>query len=477
MNLFKSALLTAGVVALTLTSACVSHKPPPPIIHADNYTAETMKEQQVIPPADRILGLDEAIRIGLTNNPTYQQKHLAIVTAWASFYTALAGYSPELSASFGADQTQSNNFGTNGSTSTQPFNSVSTPWSGGLSATWNVFNGLQTTMGVLAARASALSAEELDRDYRRQLIYLITESYNAILLARAQIQIDLSDEAFQEQQLKDSELKYNAGASSLADLLNYRIYKAQAQDQVISDTAAYKINRYALAALLGLTTADLPEETQFPAIEVSENEEYSLNVEFYLDLAIAQRPDLKSARLELDKLKYSLYSTWGAFSPTVDLAMNYGYKRTGGGNGNWGSSQASPRGQDLNYGYGFTVGWSIWQGGARIAAVRSAQAAVDSQQETLMNTWITVVKEVRSAYVNLLADETHRKIRAKIMKFSLERRNLIKEEYNAGNTDITTLNEAQNILVGAESAHIQSVINVANSRAKLNEVCGSNVLR
>ena len=479
MKLFKSTLLTAGIVVVTLMSGCVSHKPPPTIIHADNYTAETLKEQRVIPPADRILGLKEAIRIALTNNPTYKQKHLAIITAWAAFYTQLAAYSPVVTASFGGAQAQSTttNNGYNLQNNNNPYNTVATTWSANLGATWNVFNGFQTTMGVLGARATALQAEELDRNYRRQLIYMVTKAYNDILLARATIQIDLSDEAFNKQQLRDSQLKYNAGASSLSDLLNFKIGMVNAQNQVVTGTASYKIYRYVLAALMGLTTADLPEETQFPPIEVPESEEYSLAVDFYLDLAITQRPDLKAARLDLDSLRYALYSSWGAFSPTVDLAMNFGYGRGAAGNGNWGNSSAIARGQDMLYNYGFTGSWVLWQGGSRIAAVRSAQAALYSQEEELVKTWITVVQNVRTAYTQLLADMTHRKLLGKVMQYSQQRRDLVREEYNAGNTDITNLNQAQNILVTAELNHVTSVVNVSNSRAALDEACGTNVLK
>jgi outer membrane protein len=491
VKLFKSTILAALIIAaLMLLSSCVGHKPPPAIIHADNYTAETLESQQVIPPADRILGLKESIRIALTNNPTYQQKHLAIVTAWATFYTQLAGYSPTLSMNYTLQQAQGSQAAMNspnGSTpgaavvvpptnvSTRPFSQVNSTYGAGLNMGWNLFNGFQTTFGALSAYKGARSAEQMDADYRRQLIYMVTTAYNAILLARAKIQIDLSDEAFQLQQLKDSQLKYNAGASSLADLLNYEIYAAQAKDAVVTDTAAYKVNRYTLAALMGLTTADLPEATQFPAIKVSQDEEYSLGVEFYLDLAIAQRPDLKAARLDLDAVRFSLYQTWGQFSPTVDMSMGYGFNR-GNSGVNWGQSQGIARGQDLQYNYGFTFGWNVWEGGSRIAAVRGAQAALDSQEESLMNTWITVVKEVRSAYTNLLANETHRVITEKLMEMTQQRRDLIREEYNAGNCDITTLNEAQNLLVASELQHVTSVIDVSNSRAQLNEVTGTNVL-
>jgi outer membrane protein TolC len=476
VKLFKLGLLLAGIIAsITLISGCVGHKPPPPIIHSDNYTAETRKDQQAIPPADRVLDFKEAIRIALTNNPDYKQKHLAIVTAWATFYSKLAGYSPTLSASFGGNQAQMSAMASSSPGSTAAFSNVGTTWANSLNGSWNVFKGFQTTFDTLSARSSALSAEELDRDYRRQLIYSVTQAYNNILLARAKTQIDLSNEAFQLQQLKDSQLKYNAGASSLADLLNFKINATNARDSVVTDTAAYKVYRFVLAALMGLTTADLPEETNFPAIKVAADAEYSLAIEFYLDLAIAQRPDLKAAKLNLDALKYTLYSSWGAFAPTVDLTMDYGYSRaSNGGNGNWGNSNASPRGQDLLYNYGFTVGWDIWKGGTRIAAVRKAQATLDSKEEELMKTWITVVQQVRSAYTNLVANEKHRMLLEKVMQMTQQRRDLIREEYNAGNCDITTLNEAQNLLVQAELGHVTSVINVANSRAQLNEVCGTN---
>ena len=471
MKLLKSTLLATSITVVMLALGCVSHKPPPPIIYANNYTAETLGSQRVVPIGDRILDLKEAITIGLTNNPTYKQKRLAIVSAWALFYSQLANYSPQLTASFGGGHTEWLSSASTGGAgiNTTPY----TTWDGNLAATWQVFNGLQTTMNTLAARAAALSAEEKERDYRRTLIYNITQAYNTILLNRSQIQIDLSDEAFQEQRLRDGQLKYNAGASSLSELLNFKINKSNARNEVITATTLYRVNRYALAALMGLSTADLPEETQFPPIKVSKSEEFSLEVEFYLDMAIAQRPDLKAAKLDLESLKYTLYSKWGAFSPQIDLTMNYGYdtKR------NVPQGRGLPRGNDLNFNYGFNASWAAWKGGSRIADVRNAQANLDLQEEILTDIWIAVVKEVRSAYTKLVANTAHRKLLKQIMDMSKKYRDLRTEEYNAGNIDVVLLNQAQDNLVKSESKHIQSVINVANSRAQLREACGTNIVQ
>ena len=472
MKLFKSSLLAIViVVAFIIVSGCVGMKPPPTVIHADNYTAEPLDSQQVIPPADRVLGLKEAIRIALANNPDYKRKYLAVVTAWASLYTELAAFSPEIGVDYKLGQVQ----GSAPTTSTSPFSNVITTYSSKVYGTWNLFKGFQTVFASLSAYESAKSAEELEINYRRILIYLVTVNYNDILKARATIRIELSNEAFQLQQLKDIQLKYNAGASSLSELLNFEILATDAKDRVVTATANYKIYRYTLAKLMGLTTADLPEETQFPPIEVSESEEYSLGVEFYLDLAINQRPDLKSARLNLNALRYTLYQTWGKFSPTADFSMNYGFIRPNN-NTNWGKSQGIPRGQDLAYNYDLTLDWKLWQGGSRIAAVRAAQANMDSQEEEVMNTWLTVVQEVRSAYTRLLENETHRILLKKAMEMSKQRRDLVTEEYNAGNTDITNLNQIQFYFVSNELSHLQALINVVNSRAKLKEATGTNFL-
>ena len=470
MTLVKSTLSATAVTVIMLTLGCVSNKPPPPIVYANNYTAEVLGAQRVLPPGDRRLGLKEAIRIGLTNNPTYKQKRLAIVSAWALFYSQLANYSPQVSTTFGSTQTQwaSTASGNGTGINTSPY----TAWNGNLAMTWNVFNGLQTTMNVLAARADSLSAEELERDYRRTLIYGITQAYNTILLNRSQIQIDLSSEAYYAQLLWDGQLKYNAGSSSLSELLNWKINKSNAQNDVITAATQYKLSRYALAALMGLSTVDLPEETQFPPIKVAINDEFSLGVDFYLDLAINKRPDLKAAKLDLESLKYTLYSKWGAFSPQADLTMNYGYNTQKNGlEGRW-----MPQGNDLNFNYGFTASWDIWKGGSRIADVRSAQAQLDSQEEELMNTWITVVKEVRIAYTKLLENIAHRKLLKEIVDMTLHRRDLITEEYNAGNIGVVVLNQIQDQVVLAESNHVRAVINVANSRAQLKEACGTNIL-
>ena len=57
---------------------------------------------------------------------------------------------------------------------------------------------------------------------------------------------------------------------------------------------------------------------------------------------------------------------------------------------------------------------------------------------------------------------------------SAKQRDLVDDEYRAGNAELTRLNEAQRDLVSAETNLASSYINVQNAKAQLDAVVGGN---
>ena len=461
MKLVRSIILTLVVSLVAMLAGCVAYQPPPSVIHSDNYTTLDPSQQRAMPSSEKVLSVEEAITIALENNPDYKTAQLSMISAYAVYYSALSAYSPTLSSSWGGTQSQDKSQTTGNAANT-------TTYTGGFSASYQAFSGLTTTMNALGARATAEASEWAVKDYRRTLVQGVTIAYNAILLDRAIVRIQQANERFQTQNADNSLLKYNAGADSLSQLLNFKILKNQAKSAAILATKQYKIDRYALAALMGLTTVDFPKGTTFPQILVSDADEFELGIEFYLDIAIAERPDLKGQKETLESAKYALYSSWGAFSPTIDLALNYGYDTEAlPGRGN-----TKINADRENYNYSATFNWDLWQGGSRIFNVRSTEALYDIQKQALLKKWIDVVMEVRKYYVSLLADVASRKVLGQAKDMALQRRDLVQEEYNAGNVDIATLNQAQKELVSAEQGYVRKTIGVSNSRAKLYAAVG-----
>ena len=467
MKLVRNTLLTLGISLIALLAGCVSYQPPPSVIHADNYSALNDNDQKASPPTDKVLTKEAAVTIALENNPDYKTYQLNKIASFAVYYAALSAFSPTISANWGDTITKGRRVNTNATTGvTAGIQSVTT---GNIAASYQAFSGFTTTFGALSARAAAMQAEWNVKDWRRQLVRDVIINYNTVLYNRAFLRIQQANERFQEQNATNSLLKYNAGADSLSTLLNWKIGRNQAKADAISAELGYKTSRYALAAKLGLTTADLPVQTEFPEISVPEADEFELGVEFYLDIAIAQRPDLKAQKESLKAAKYNLYSAWGAFSPTLDLTGNYGYSGTTPNSALYNNVRM---GDDSQINYGFAFNWNVWQGGSRIFNVRKQEALYDVQKQALLSKWISIVQDVRTYYVTLLANVARRKVLQQAREMALQRRDLVQEEYDAGNVDIATLNQAQQQLVSTRQTYVQSTIDVSNSRAQLYAACG-----
>lgn len=469
MKLLKYLAYIAGTVLFAFSSGCVAYKPPPDIIHADSYTAESTKIQRVLPFAYKTLNVDDAITIALANNPDYQRARLAMIKAWAAYYGSLNAFTPNIGVGFGG--TQTGTYGIGGSPYYTQFNNGG---SNTVGATYNVFNGLQDTMNAMNQLATARSKEYLNKNARRILIQSVKIAYYNILNDKATIQIQQSNENFEQQQVNETQLKYDAGASSLSDLLNFKVARNNAQVDVINAKAKYASDKYVLAVLLGLTSAEIPDNINFPDIStLKEDQGYTLGVDFYVNVAINQRPDLKSSRELVKAFKYALYQTWGVFSPTASI--NWGYNYTGNTAHIPGTISTSAGNPNYTNAYGFSTAWTVWDGGgqsSRIMNVRKAQAEYDSTQEDLLSAWMTIIKEVRDAYTKLTASIATRKINGATLSMSKDRRDLIRDEYNAGNTDIANLNQAQNDLIKVEQSYVNSVIDVEKNKANLDAACG-----
>ena len=223
---------------------------------------------------------------------------------------------------------------------------------------------------------------------------------------------------------------------------------------------------------LGLTTAEIPDEVQFPEIDVGKEMEFSMDVDLFLDLALSQRPDLQSFREALKSSRFSLYASYGSFLPNVVLNTNYGFSRTDQQE-NYPVGSARPRSQDLLYNYGANVNWLLFDGGSRWAQTRQAQAKVAYAEELLAGSWITVVTDVRKAHAKLVASIADAKILDETLQMTKKQRDLVREEYNAGNTSIIRLNEAQKNLIDAELNLTTAMVSIENAKAQLDAATGS----
>lgn len=468
-------LRSLGILAFSvffIIYGCRSYKPIPECVKSDTLTGSESEIKKVIPQACEILTLQIAEDIALANNPSFIAKHQAMVAAWERYYQSLGDFLPSVTANYDYTSTYTNpsiqkNYGANAANRTRSgANNL------GLNGQWLVFNGLIREMNALAEKHNAKGYEYAEEDARRLLLKSVADQYNNVLLAIEKNRIARTNMEFQQKLLDETQLKYEAGAVPLSDVLNFKIKLNEAEGNLISAEYEYNTARFSLAELMGIPEGKLSDDVKFPPMSASTDEKLS-DVAVYIDTALSNRPDLKKYREALESANYTLYAKWGAYSPSVTLNGSLGWARTNTdydgryGHQLQGSDTWSTINQQTTGSYGVSADWTVFDGFKRFTKIREARALVAQSEFELADKWIIVVQEVRSAYENYIQNTKQAILYKKTLGLVTKQRDLVEEEYKAGNTELTRLNEAQKDLVSADTNLVSSLINVQKAKAQL----------
>ena len=469
--------------ALFVVGGCYSYTPPPRATQCDTYSQREKDDRDELFKDMKQLTRSDAQRIALKNNPTYISAYHAVSAARMRYYQAWGAYSPTFTASFMIQDSLATYYnartytGTKGRVSTDTFTTNTT-----IGATLLLFDGLAREFNVLAMKHSLEYQKAMEADQCRTMMRAVAVAYNAVLLAIENRRIAEEDRKFQRSSLKDTKYKFEAGAVPLSDVLNFEILVNNAEVAMINADYQYETAIYALAVLMGYPEGTLPKEVTFPSDFKSDFGDLPA-VEIYLDAALSHRPDLKGYREQLEVARYQLYKTYSAYSPTVSAFANFGF-----GTNETHTHTSGYRDNGIRYPhddtrsyynrpsftYGVTADWTIFNGFIRYNTMREYQANLASAEYSVAAQWFTVVGEVRSAYANYVQAVRQTRNYERIKALSQQQRDLVNEEYKAGNAELTRLNEAQRDLVTAESNLASSYIAIQNAKAQLDSAVGAN---
>lgn len=456
-----------AVSAASVMTGCATYKKPFAGVEQSHYTTVTEKEKTALPKDLTLLTLEEAQNIALSNNPGFKMKYFAIATARARYYQSFSSYYPTLNATMEVSQRFSRTLADH---NFDKIRSQQDTYAPGLSGSWLLFNSLVREMNVLAARHTWKGSIAQEDDARRLLIRAVAYAYNDVMLAAAQQRIAIADMNYSADLLKDTQIKFEAGAVPLSDVLNFKIRYNNGESSLVEAQYSYAANKYVLAGLLGLTDGTIDEKVKFPEMPSAEGEVLP-DVSVFLDTALANRPDLRAYRENLEAAKFSYWSSLCAFGPTVsaNYSISYTHNRyltKGIDNTNRDYRQSYYTGTGgLNY--GITASWNLFEGGNTYFNARAAQATMAQAEYQLAEAWIEVITDVRTAYDYYITNLKQVKLYQKTYELTKQTRDLVEEEYKAGNAELTRLNEAQRDLVTAENNLVSSVVKMNNAKAQL----------
>lgn len=467
MKLQRFTPWAAAVALMSVVSGCYNYPPPPSSALSSSYTQRQKDKADEIFSGMKELSLAEAKRMALVNNPTYAAAYQAISVARMRYYQALGAYSPTVTS--GVDVGQNNTWNDHTNNRVTPISNRTETFgtNTNIQANLLVFDGLSREFQVMITDRGIDYQALLHADEARTLVRAVSYAYNTVLLAIEKKRIAIEDMDFQLKSLQDTEHKYQAGVLPLSDVLNFRINANAAASNKLQADYQYEIALYALGALIGYPEVALPSDILFPEDFKKESEEL-MGVDVYLDTALANRPDLKAYRKQLEIARYQVYQTYSSYSPTINAYAQYNIATSNTNNvGAYRSHGYTP-----SFGYGLQADWTIFNGFIRYNTMRQYQANMAIVDYQVFQKWLDVVQDVRNSYANYIQSVKQTKLYEKTRDLSQQQRDLVAEEYRAGTAEITRLNQAQRDLVSAETDLASSYINVQNAKAQLDAAIG-----
>ncbi len=324
----RSTRLVAALLALAATAAgCATSAPPAPLPARASAPWEPPPElapaPQPIPhrtdiPAELLapgttVDLPTLVDLALQNSPQTRATWEAARSAAAEVGTRRAAYYPEVDASARLERTKQSAVG-------NQFTFQLTDYGPSLDLSYLLFSFGGRKADVEEARQQLVAAD-WDHNARVQSVVLeVSQAYYAYLGEKALLAAARANLESAETDLAATDDRHRAGVATIADVLQAKTARSQAQlalQQVQGDLAA---TRGALATAIGVSpdvpveAGELPDDVPVEAL--------SATIEGLLGQALSARPELEAARARARAAEAKADRVRAEALPTVSLGAS-----------------------------------------------------------------------------------------------------------------------------------------------------------
>ncbi len=421
------------------------------------------------------LDLATAQKIALKGNPSLAAAKARILQAQARVRQAVASYLPTFNATAAVTHLQlsNNEFKRNllSARLLDPQAHIDDPedyYDAGISARWLLFDGFAREYTVKRNKQLEKQQSHAYDDVERFLLSSLSTVYYNAQLAKANLTIADADETFNERQVTEAELRWNAGTGSRSDILNFKVQMNAARSRSHQYQKEYDGFLTALAALMGGRNAFLSPSLRLAELSPENDTEMALpDSKNMIAEAFKNRPDLKQKQFGIRQAQSFVSLSRAEFYPNINLVTSI--------NGNRANNEDFEQ-DDFEFSVGLNVSYNLFSGGASRAKLKEAKWQLVEAKKDFANLTVTVAAEVNDALATL--NLAQNEIRLQRMNAALveENRNLVAKEYAAGQGSLVRLNEAQRDLVAAQSKLVLALVSLRQAWQNLNSVTGKSLL-
>ena len=375
--------------------------------------------------------------------------------AHAALDGSRAAWWPTLGANAASTRSRSSTSNSaSASTTAAPVNTSATV---GLTASWELDVWGRVAAGVRAAQANVAASANDVAAMRLSVQASVAQTYFAVRAAEAQQRLLADTLAAYQRSWELTQNRYRAGVASSADVAQAHTQWLAVQAQQLAAHSSRAQLEHALAVLLGqapasftlAVTAELPPPPALPAQLPAQ--------------LLQRRPDIAAAQQRVQAANAQVGVARAAFFPQLNFSASAGYRAA-----QWADVLSAPA---LVWSLGPALAATLFDGGARSAALEQALAGVEQASASYRQTVLTALQEVEDNLVLGASLEREQAVHTEAVATAQRALAVVENQYRAGLVGYLNVLAAQTTVLSAHN----NLLSVRNRRLAASVVLLKNL--
>jgi outer membrane protein len=388
--------------------------------------------------------LDECINYAMENNLTLKASKLKQQSAQEDVLQSKAALLPTLSAS------------TNQGLGYSPFDNTGADkayynGSYNVNAQWTVWNGGQNTNTVKQNKLTEEQAELSTNTTANSLQEQITQLYVQILYMSEAIEVNRQSLETSKKNEERGQQMVEVGKMSKADLAQLTAQRASSEYSIVESETQLAKYKLQLKQVL-----DLDAGTEFDVAIPSTSDQQALadipSLMSVYEAAMAQRPEIKNARLGIESSNLQMKIAKAGALPTVTVNGGVGTSTNSMSSLAWGSQMKNNF--DLSASVGVSV--PIFDSRRTKTNVNKARIAQEQAHVNYDNEQHDLYCTIESLWLDAVNNQQKFRSASASVESEQESYNLLSEQFNLGLKNIVELMTGKDKLLSAQQNKLQS---------------------
>ena len=395
---------------------------------------------------------DDAVRLVIDRNADLRAAVATYHSTAALEGVARAGYLPTVSGNIG--------YSSSGGTQAAPGAvDQNGSYTAAISATENIFNGLQTVGQRSQAQANTRAALATLATTKARIGYDLTNAFAGVVFARESLKLNEDIIHRREENLRLVTLRFQSGRENQGSVLLSQAYLEQARYDHLQSRDNFRVYAAQLARALGLDDAGLvTADGDVPTSEPS------ATVPAFTDL-VAATPDYQLARAQEESAAAGVTIARGGFFPQLSVTAS--------------DSKYGPDffpEQRERWSVGATITLPFFNGGRDYYNLRAAAETRTANELARANASRQLLAKLEQSWATYIESVAKLKVDDSFRKASGLRAEIARKKYNNGLQTFDDWDVIENDLITRQKNYLQSKLNRATAEAAWNQGLGKGVL-